>query len=141
MQTNAFAHGLIEDTANNTIFWSCVGEFGGYVHSIDFRADNKILETLTNKNPFIYNNWQDVYVTNVMSAFVYLAKTQNIPPKYYLYIQPDADSNLCLANCEQEVLKELFNTVTSHLEISFNKISDFLEIYFSQKSMSSSNDD
>lgn len=141
MITNAFAQSLIEDTTDNIVFWSCVGEYGGEIHSIDFRSINNTLENLTNKTPFIYNNWQDVYVTNIMSAFVYLVKTKNIPPKYYLYIQPDADSNFCLVNCEQEVLKKLYNTVTSNLEISYNKISDFFEFYFAQKSKISSDDD
>lgn len=130
---SGFASCLLEDTLKNLVFWSRVGEFGGEYHSIDFRDINKPLEKWIFQNPFTLNGWNDMYITNVMSGFVFLAKQDSLPPRYHLYIQPDCDSNICLVNCSEKILKELHETVTQNLNVSFDKVSDFMECYFARR--------
>ena len=131
--TSGFADCLLNDTRENLIFWSCVGDFGGEYHSIDFRDINEPLEKWISQNPFALNGWEDMYVANVMSGFVFLVKTDNLPPRYQLYIQPDSDSNICLVNCSEKVLKELYAAVSQNLNILYDKISDFMECYFARR--------
>lgn len=132
--TTNFAKYILNDTREGLVFWSRVGAYGGEYHSIDFREINKPLEKWTSQTPFALNGWNDMFVTNVMSGFVFLAKTENTPPQYRLYIQPDCDNNICLINCPNSVLKELYNSIVQNLSISYDKISDFMECYFARHS-------
>lgn len=140
-ELNAFADSLIKDTSNNIIYWSRIGEYGGEYHSIDFRYVNEPLSKWTNQETFIFNSWNDAYITNIMSGFVLLAKTKNLPPLYYLYIQPDSDGPFYLVNCEEAILKKLYNAVISQLNVSYSNILDFLESYFSVKANSNLDND
>lgn len=140
-EISAFASSLLDDTVENVIFWSRVGEWGGYYHSVDFREINQPLFKWTDRDPFALNGWKDVYITNILSGFVLLTKTSNVPPVYYLYIQPSADSNFCLVNCEQEILKTLYDTVSLQLDVSYHTISDFMETYFAHKAKARSDND
>lgn len=136
MELEAFLSRLISDTENNIIFWSVVGDWGsGDYFSIDFRDINVPLCTWTDRNPFLFSSWQDVYITNIMSGFVFLAKTNNLPPKYYLYIQPDADSNINLISCNSASVKKVYDEVTSHLSTSYDPVSDFVYLYLNQNSL------
>lgn len=124
-----FLSTLIDDTLNNTIFWNIVGDWGGEYLSIDFSNINSPLFKWADKEPFIFNRWADMYVTNIMSGFVYITKTDALPPRYFLYIQPDADSRISLVNCESSEVKKLHDIVTSQMTIAQDHISEFVYEY------------
>lgn len=133
-QLSAFLKKLIDDTENNRIFWNQVGSWGSEYHSIDFRSINPILFSISDKEPFIYNNWDDVYISNIMTSFVYVAKVKNTPPLYRIFIQPDADSKLFTVNLKSNDTKKLYDLVSSQFiaSQSSHPISDFVYDYLTK---------
>lgn len=130
LELDSFIDFLKKDTLASLLQWNSVANsWGGEYDSLDFRSTNPSLSAWTNKNPFIYNHWSDIYMADVLTGYVYIAKRVNIPPLYYIYLQPDAHSKIRRLNCDSPTVKELYDLVQQQCETSSDDLLNFIDAF------------
>lgn len=126
-ELDSFIYHLKNDTQASRLTWNSIQDsWADEYCSFDFRNLNTSLNSWINKSPFIYNNWNDIYVTHVFTGFIYVAKQIYIPPLYSLYLQPDAHSKIYRLNYDSMVLKELYDLIQQQSNVSNDDVMEFI---------------
>lgn len=99
---------FINDTIDEFILWSIVGEWGGS-SSLDYRCCNSILQEMTDKHPFLFDGWNNVLVAESGSGFVHLIKHPEPIPYYSIHLQADSSSKPIRVNADIQKIEELYN--------------------------------
>lgn len=129
-ELDSFLYHLKSDTQASILQWNNIHDsWDDDYCSIDFRMINPSLFSWTDKNPFIYNNWRDVFVANIMTGFVFVTKQIQTPPLYALYLQPDAHSKMHRLSYNSSDIKELYDLIQQQLETTYDEVSDFIYYY------------
>lgn len=117
---------LLHDTTENKIEWSCVGSFGSEYYSIHYGPINQPLEKWVEQ----FEDWDNLFIAEVMDGFVYLFKTDKKPFVYYLYVQPDAKSDIIRFNVStSKDIEKLYKLVSKNVSTNESKLYDFVESY------------
>lgn len=125
-KSNILIEFLLSDTKENKIQWSCVGTFGSEYYSIHYGPINQPLENWVQQ----FENWDNLFIAEVMDGFVYLFKNDKKPFKYYLYVQPDSHSDIIRFNVtDSEYIRELYKLVSKSVVENESKLYDFVEYY------------
>lgn len=124
-----FLEHLLEDTLTNMIYWSRVGSWGDGSCRLDFRSINPVLNDRTSDNPFVFNNWRNMFVTEILTGFVYLLKHDCRPTKFSLFLQTDCHAKIAKLNINPSLLRPLYAAVLNQLHIKDYEISCFLDQY------------
>lgn len=126
--TDQFITHLKEDTKKHKINWSQVGSFGSESYSIDFRPINPVLDQWT-QQVYLTGNWSNMFVADIKTGFVYIAKSRNIANSYSLYIQTDCYSKIIQCKADPKQIASLYSVVSKKIRKYESILIDFMESY------------
>lgn len=126
-ELDSFLYHIINDTNNSVLQWNSIRDsWADEYCALDFRSVNLSLNCWVEKNPFIYNSWGDIYIAEIMTGYVYVAKHMSTPPYYSLHLQPDAHSKIFRLNSDSKKIKELYDAIQHQIETSYDEVADFI---------------
>lgn len=140
-QENFFEY-LLKDTNDSSIHWAVLGESSYAPNQYHKRSENTPLEKWLKYIEQDHIFPQNILIASIIDGFVYIAKRENLPPIYTLYLQTNSKSEVIRLNFPSELVYKLYTAAIQSLNVMECEVSNFMNDFLhSHPSDPSASDD